>query len=502
MSGRSRGAAFTTVGLDRGSSVPLQRQLYDRMRAMVLSGQIKGGTRLPSTRLLAGELGVSRNTVLGAYAQLRAEGYLEGEPGSGTYVARSLPEGLLRIGSYAKAGTGPTKEGAARGPSRRTTAMTRIAYAPGSRLFDGSVGRAFRVGVPDLDAFPLALWGRIVARQARWTAGRALDYADPAGYRPLREAIAGHAGVSRGVCCSPEQVVVISGAQAGLDLVAKVLLDPGDAAWIEDPGYFGARGALVGSGARLVPVPVDEEGLDVEAGVRREPDARLAFVTPSHQFPLGTTMTLTRRLKLLEWAGRTGSWVVEDDYDSEYRYSGKPLSSLQGLDGSGRVIYLGTFSKVLFPALRLGYLIVPADLVDAFVSVLRLTGAGAPSLEQAALAVFIEEGHFARHVRRMRTLYAGRAQALAAAARRELGGVLEVKAPEAGMHAVGWLPEGEDDRAASRRAACRGVVTDPLSPNYLAAPRRSGLLLGFAAATEEDIREGTRRLAATLGSMG
>jgi GntR family transcriptional regulator / MocR family aminotransferase len=292
---------------------------------------------------------------------------------------------------------------------------------------------------------------------------------------------------------------VVSGSQQALDLAARVLLDPGDAVWVEDPGYMGARGALSGAGARLVPVPVDGEGLEVAEGIAREPGARLTCVTPSHQYPLGVTMSLGRRLELLGWANRSGAWVVEDDYDSEYRYTGRPLEALQGLDGEGRVLYVGTFSKVLFPALRLGYLVVPPDLIDAFVSARELTDRHPPTVDQVVLADFISEGHFVRHLRRMRALYAGRQAALVEEAARELGGLLDVYPTAAGMHLVGWLPEGVDDREATRRAANFGVEAPPVSLYGSLPGGRGGLMLGYAAFAEGEMRGGVRRLAAALG---
>jgi len=310
--------------------------------------------------------------------------------------------------------------------------------------------------------------------------------------------ISAYLGATRAVRCTWEQVIVVSGSQQALDLAARVLLDPGDAAWVEDPGYAGARGALLGAGARLVPVPVDGDGLDVAAGAQLGAGARLAYVSPSHQYPLGVTMSLSRRLALLGWASRSGAWVLEDDYDSEYRYTGRPLEALQGLDPEGCVIYLGTFSKVLFPALRLGYLVVPPELVDPFTAARELVDRQSPSVEQAVLAEFIAEGHFARHVRRMRVLYAERQATLVEAAARELSGALDVRPAEAGMHLVGWLPGGTDDREASRRAAAEGVEATALSLHGIEPPQRRGLLLGYAAVGEEEIRAGVRRLAASL----
>src|SRR5262249_24442085 len=289
---------------------------------------------------------------------------------------------------------------------------------------------------------PAEPWGRRAAR--RWGGGAAEPFGrnDSAGYRPLREAIAGYVGTARGVRCSAEQVIVVAGSKRAIDLAARVLLDVGDAAWVEDPCYRTARRVLLGAGVQVVAVPVDGEGLKVPAGQARCPDARLAYVTPSHQSPLGVTMSLSRRLGLLKWVRRRGAWILEDDYDSEYRYAGRPLASLQGLDQAGRVLYLGSFSKVLFPALRLGYLIVPPHLVDDFVAAHAVLDGPAPLFEQGVLADFLTEGHFVRHVRRMRVLYAERQAALVRAAARDLGGLLDVRAAEAGMHLIGWQPGG------------------------------------------------------------
>ena len=351
------------ISLESSSGAPYYRQLYDGVRRAILSGLLPAGTRLPSTRTLAAELGISRTTVVTAFEQLLAEGYLEGKVGSGTFVARYLPDDLLSVAFKADRESRPARSG--RGLSGRGAVL---AATPTTAVRDRGSPRAFRPGVPALDEFPDAAWRRVSTKVWRKPSGGLLGYGDPAGYRPLREAIARYLGASRAVRCVPEQVIVVSGSQQALDLAARVLLDPGDTVWVEDPGYMGARGTLSGAGARLVPVPVDGEGLGVAVGVARELDARLACVTPSHQYPLGVTMSLSRRLELLGWANRSGAWVVEDDYDSEYRYTGCPLEALQGLDSEGRVLYIGTFSKVLFPALRLGYLVVPSDLIDAFVS--------------------------------------------------------------------------------------------------------------------------------------
>jgi GntR family transcriptional regulator/MocR family aminotransferase len=358
--------------------------------------------------------------------------------------------------------------------------------------------RAFRQGVPALGAFPRALWGRLLARSWRRSSYELLNYG---GQPALHEAIAAYLGTGRGVRCTAEQVIVVAGSQQGLDLAARVLLDPGDAAWIEDPVYPGAYGALLGAGASVTPVPVDDEGLDIAAGVQRCPAARLAFVTPSRQFPLGVTMSLRRRLELLGWATCANAWIIEDDYDSEYRYTGRPLAALQGLDREDRVIYVGTFSKVLFPALRLAYLVVLPDLVDVFSTARFFAVQQPPLLEQSALADFMAEGHFSRHIRRMRTLYAERQAALVEAARGDLAGRLDVQPAEAGMHLLGWLPEGVDDRLASQRAAAHGVDAFPLSRYCLESVHRGALVLGYTAVDEHEIRRGVSGLARALSEV-
>jgi GntR family transcriptional regulator / MocR family aminotransferase len=480
--------------LDRASPAPYYRQLYEGLREAVLSGRLGPGACLPSTRELASELGLSRATAITAYRQLLAEGYLEGRVGSGTYVASELPDDLLRARLR--------REQAYDKSVRRVRALSRrgesLRAAPMTSLRDGGVPRAFQPWVPALDEFPWRVWSRLLAQRYRRPRQELLNYGPPAGHWVLRRAIAEHLGTSRAVRCEPEQVIVVSGSQQALDLTARVLLDPVDEAWVEDPGYAGTYGALVAAGASVVPVPVNREGLHVTLARDLCPDARLACVTPSHQYPLGITMSLRHRLALLEWAAREGAWVLENDYDSEYRYAGRPIAALQGLDTEGRVIYAGTFSKVLFPSLRLGYLVVPLDLVDAFVAARAFVDRGSSLMEQALLADFLIDGHFSSHVRRMRALYAGRQEALVEAARRELAGLLEVRPNDSGMHLVGWLPEGVDGDAASRRAAQYGVVVPSIASYSLLPSSPQGLVLGYAAVNEGQIAEGVRRLGHTL----
>ncbi len=482
-------------------SKPLYQQLYERLREAILTGKLKARIKLPSTRALASELGVSRNTVMLAYEQLLFEGYVEGKVGSGTVVASVLPETFFSISKSDRAISPPTCQQPTPSPlSQRGMTLAHTPFIPKPLLTQkGTQQRAFRVGMPAFDSFPHELWGQLIVRRAKHSLPELLNYRNPAGYLPLREAIAAHIVVARGVRCTAEQVIVVSGSQGALDLAARVLLDSGDAAWIEDPGYLGARSALMGAGANLIPVPVDAEGIDVAAGVARCPQARLAYVTPSHQFPLGMTMSLTRRLALLDWADRNNAWLLEDDYDSEYRFVGRPLSAMQGIDNTNCTIYIGTFSKVLFPALRLGYLVVPPKLVDAFIAAHNFISFYLPVLEQAVLSDFIREGHFTRHIRRMRTLYADRRANLVTALESELD--LEVYAPETGMHLIVWLPFGMDDRLASQQAAAHGIDVLPLSLFCIEPPSRGGLLLGYAAVNEQEISDGVRRVAIALRSI-
>jgi GntR family transcriptional regulator/MocR family aminotransferase len=355
--------------------------------------------------------------------------------------------------------------------------------------------------LPAVDEFPFGLWARLTARYWRGQPRHLLTYGDPAGYRPLREAIAAYLTTSRGVRCVPEQVIVVSGSQQGLDLAARVLLDPGDTAWIEDPGYLGARGAFLAAGIQLVPVAVDEEGMNfpvISGGVR---SVRLAYVTPAHQYPLGVTMSMARRLALLKWAQQANAWILEDDYDSEFRYSGRPLAALQGIDSEGRVIYLGTFSKVLFPSLRIGYLVVPRLLVEPFVRARSLCDGHSSAIIQAVVAEFLSAGHFTRHLRRMRRVYAERQATLLREAGRETAGLIDVCPCDAGMHLVGWLKNGMSDELVARRAAEAGIVATPLSQLALMPQTRSGLMLGYTAFDLKAIREGVRRLKGVLRTM-
>lgn len=472
------------IPLDRGAGVPLHRQIYDGLRRAILGGLLRPGQRVPSTRSLAVELEVSRLPVLTAYEQLLHEGYLVGRVGSGTFVSAALPDDAMRSISIADAG------------GRAVKAPRVRRHAPRARDEGGL--RPFRVSLPALDQFPHATWGRLVARHAHALTPALMAYGDPAGLGSLRAAIAEHLRTARAVRCEAEQVLVVSGSQAALRICAAVLLGPGDRVAMEEPGYPGARAALSAGGAELVPVPVDDQGIDVAALSALGPRVRAAYVTPSHQYPLGVSMTAARRLALLEWAERSGAWLLEDDYDSEYRYVSRPLGALQGIDTHGRVIYVGTFSKVLFPSIRVGYLVVPPSLWEAFVHAREALDLFSPTLYQSALADFLSEGHFARHLRRMRALYLRRREALLGGLARHCRDVLAVHNADAGIHVATFLPSGMDDIEVARRMAAHGLTATALSSCYLAASRRSGLLLGFGGFDERRIAAATRTLGEVL----
>jgi len=487
---KATGTFLPLIAVDRRSPQPLHRQVYDAFRAAIASRGLAPAQQIPSTRLLASELGISRIPVLNAYSQLLAEGYFETRVGAGTFVSSSLPEQIeepQQIPSVArtKSRPRPIARLASRLPSYEPTPWLR------------GLG-AFSVSQPALDAFPLKIWANLVARRCRNPLTSSLQYGDPMGLRDLREAIAVYLRTSRAVRCERDQIIVVSGSQQALDLAARVLLEPSTAAWIEEPGYWLARHVLMASGCRIVPVPVDEEGLDVRAGIKKCGNARAAFIAPSHQYPLGVTMSASRRFQLLDWARRSGSWVVEDDYDSEYRYDSKPIASLQGLDDTSRVIYMGTFSKVLFPSLRAGYIVPPPDLVDRFLAMRHAMDVSPGYFYQAVLAEFIAEGHFSRHIRRMRTLYAERRAKLVECLGREFGSSMQLMGTQAGMHLCMKLPKGFIDYKISAEAARQNLWLWPLSPTYMGKSPQHGFILGFGNTTTAEMPTVVGHLAALL----
>jgi GntR family transcriptional regulator/MocR family aminotransferase len=451
---------------------------------------------LPSTRALASDLGVSRNTVVTAFDQLLAEGYVDSRVGRGTRVSQTMPDHLLHARSRPR--VRPVPAAPANAPSARGSLLLDRAQRKSS-LPDSAGVTPFAPGVPALDLFPWQTWGRLVAKRGHDMSASSAGYGDSLGYRPLREAVARYVAVARGVVCTADQIVIVSGSQQGLDLVARVVTDPGDSAWIEDPGYHGAFGAFSAAGLRVTGVPVDADGMSVAAGRVGAPAARLMYVTPSHQFPLGVTMSLSRRLELLSAASDMQAWIIEDDYDSEFRYVSRPLTALQGLDTDGRVVYVGTFSKVMFPALRIGFVVAPASLVAALGAARQFAGTQQAMLEQMVLTDFIAEGHFERHVRRMRSVYAERQQDLIEALNTECSDLVDVAAAGAGMHLVGWLRQDVDDRDVSNRAASRGVDAIPLSAFSIGrGVARPGILLGYAHVDRPAMFAAARSLASAI----
>jgi GntR family transcriptional regulator/MocR family aminotransferase len=489
MAKHARDLPFPALALDPSAARPLHRQIYFAMREAILDGHLRSGARLPATRALAADLAVSRNTVMAAFEQLRAEGYIDGRVGAGSFVSHQLPEETLRPDARVA-------------DSRAGRPGPRAISARGAMLVGlrhrGSQPRPFSPGLPELEQFPFRDWARLLARRWRRPHRTFLVGGEPGGYRPLCEAIAEYLAMARAVFCQADQVIITSGAQQALDLAARVLIDPGDPVWMEEPGYPPTSAVLRAAGARVVPVPVDDEGLSVVAGRAAEPAPRLICVSPSHQYPLGVTMSLRRRLDLLECARAIDGVVIEDDYDSEYRYAGRPLAALQGLDGDGRVIYLGTMSKVMFPGLRIGYMVVPQYLVDAFLAVRAMVDAHPSSIAQAALADFITEGFLGAHIRRMRQLYGERQATLIDAFRARFGDRLALAPADAGMHLVARLAPGSDDRAIAARAAEAGVEAPALSTYYQGFATEPGLLLGYAGVDGRTIGRAADRLVRAL----
>ncbi|MBI3971119.1 MAG: PLP-dependent aminotransferase family protein [Chloroflexi bacterium] len=507
-----------------GNGRGLQRWLYEALRDAILAGRIVPGSRLPPTRALAEDLGISRQTIVLVYDRLVIEGYAHGRVGAGTYVSPALPSGQPGTAVPSESERADVAPPAALPVSKwakRALAAPREAWSPERPAID------LRPGVPDWEAFPHTRWRRLLTRRWRGagnarssgSAGKpgdrdvpatALDqYGDPAGYRPLREALAAYLSRSRGLRCAAEQVIIVGGSQQALDLLARVCLDSDDLGAMEDPGYPPTRAILRAAGARIQHMPVDAGGIVVDALPSSGPAPKLLYVTPSHQYPTGATLSLPRRLELLEWAARSGALIVEDDYDSELRYGGPPLPALQGLDERGCVAYVGSCSSVLFPPLRVGWIIAPPPLVPPLIAAKWLADRQTSTLDQQVLADFIAAGDFARHLRRSRALYGARRAALAKAVTRHLGQACELGGSPAGLQAPLYLPPGTDEGAVVREAAARGVGVYPIGPCYgddtvsggsLALVRRPGLLLGFAAVPEPAIDEGIRRLADALVS--
>jgi GntR family transcriptional regulator / MocR family aminotransferase len=488
-----RAATFELALPPRDPRISAYRWLYSALRSAILEGRLQPGTRLPATRDLATQYRLSRGTIVNSVEQLKSEGYVQARTGSGTYVSNTLPDELLQVRSNAKAPLPPRQQ------QRGIRAQKFSAYAKRVHLFPNFASRptrAFRPNLPALDLFPTTLWAQVAARRLRRVSTNFLMGCEPIGYLPLRQAVADYLSTSRGVNCTADQIAIVSGAQEAFDLVARLFLNPGDRVCMENPGYIGAATVFQSLGAKISHVPLDDEGMQLRDSTLR--NARLVYVTPGHQFPVGITMSLTRRLQLLESARKSGALILEDDYDSEFRYAGRPVPALQGLDRHALVLFTGSFSKVLFPSLRLGYLVLPADFVERVSATLSITRRHAPLMEQAVLCDFITAGHFGRHLRRMRQIYAERLNVLLDSARQNLTGLLEISGIEAGLQTVGWLQRGINAESAAAAAAERNVEVTPINIYSHGNVASTGLQLGFAAIDAKEIRRGVQDLALAL----
>jgi GntR family transcriptional regulator/MocR family aminotransferase len=480
--------------LDGRRKLPMFRQLYDQIRKAILEGRVKSECRIPSSRDLMEQLGVSRTTVVSAIEMLIAEGYLVTSHGRGTFVSSDIPDEQVK-----------PQRIVAEESSKNSSASNHLGQYGKSLL---KLGRAnlhtgeshpFCPGEPALDEFPLDVWSRIVRRIWKSIDPRKLSYGEPAGYGPLRVQVADYLSVRRGVSCDPSQVMIVNGTQQAVDIVARISLDHGDEVLFENPGYVSARDAFSKRGAKVLPMNVGASGANVEEAIRKHGDARLAYVTPSHQYPLGVTLPIEKRLALIRWANESQSLILEDDYDSEYRYSQQPLPCMQGLDQGARTIYVGSFSKVVFPALGLGYAIVPTSMVTAFENALRLVSRLGSQVDQIALSEFIREGHFVRHLRRMRKTHALRREVFVAELKKRLSDKLEVIGTPAGLHCTSIIKTKQSDIDLVARFAEMGVVARALSEYYLPGTpkrlRKNGLVFGFAASEPQRIRKRIREIA-------
>ncbi len=485
------------IAIDRRASSPMHRQIFEWFQTAIAEGRMRPGARVPSSRGLAAELGVSRIPVVNAYEQLHAEGYFETFVGLGTRVASSIPSESLNVPKLGKRRTSAAHaaNSVPRKLSHRASLWNKSAAQPWLDVLG-----AFRVSLPALDHFPVDIWSKLIARRSRAVSRTMLAYGDPKGYGPLREAIAEYVRTVRGVRCEASQILVTTGSQQGLQIASQVLLEPKDRVCMEEPGYPGARQAFAMADAQTIPIKTDAEGLVVSELARKGKRVKVVYVTPSHQYPMGMTMSAARRMQLLNWAAGNGTWIIEDDYDSEYRFDTRPIAALQGLDLDARVLYMGTFSKVMAPALRLGYLVLPKDLIAVCTAAKDCMDIFSPTSTQAVMADFIREGHFARHIRRMRMLYMERRKALVNALQSSLRDSVEVAGAEAGMHLAILLRAGINDLAVSYEAARRGLSAMPLSSCRITSGERGGLVLGYGGVDIQDIQEGVRKLRACIQS--
>ena len=516
MSRQTEEIPLVAFRLNFSSGTPLYKQLYELIQNAILEGKFLKGQKLPSTRSLASELKISRNTVSLAFEQLLIEGYITGKIGSGTFVSE-IPDNFFKFRIEPKVNpaerekiksvTSSRLQSDDKMPFLKQTLFEKLnKQVKSNELIKRYTKKdeviPFQNGIPAFSEFPVKIWQKLINQTMQNFSNLQLGYGEAAGFKPLREAIASYLGAYRAVNCNADQIIIVNGTQQGLDLIGRILLKPGSAVWIEDPGYFGARAAMIFAGAEIFPSPLDNEGLDLDYSSRNNPKPSLIFTTPSHQFPLGLTMSISRRLNLLRYASENKCWIVEDDYDSEFRYSGSPLPSLQGLDKDKRVLYIGTFSKVLFPGLRLGYLVLPdPGMVDEFVSVKSLIDRQNPIFEQIVLAKFIEGGYFTQHLRKMRMLYKAKQEFLIDEIKRELKGMVNAEPHSAGMHIIAWMPKKIADIKIANEALKNNIIVRPLSEYSIKFSKKPGLLLGYTAFDKNQIRKGIMELKKVLSRV-
>lgn len=487
---RAGGALLLSIEIDRTAPGTVSHQLYSAMRDIIHAGGLHTGERLPASRTLASDLKISRTTVINVFEILTSEGLVESRTGAGTFVSDSW------MATRPEPQHSPVIEPQAMQKPRLSGVITRALDLFVDRLPHKT--RAFTTALPAFDAFPGALWAQHLTRSWRSHHEVSMGYADPRGHMPLRQAIASHLLSNRGIKCEAEQIFIVSGAQQAFQLIGTVLLDPNDQVWFENPGAIGASNSLLASGAKLIPVPVDQDGLVVAHGLSQAPNFRLAFVTPSHQQPLGVSMSMQRRHALLQAAENANAFVIEDDYDGEFRYCGNPPPTLKSIDSVGRVIYVGTFSKTLFPALRLGFLLAPDTLVDVFNRVSKALLQGVATHHQAVVADFMQEGHFATHIRRMREIYAERHQVLCDTAAQQLAGILDIVPTDTGLHTIGRIPHHLCEKDIAAAALRRDIVVTPISRYCIAPTDQKGLVLGFSGIKPEEIVTGVNTLAEVM----
>ncbi len=481
MSRLIRGPELQFIRIVPADPAPIYRQIEDQIRAAILAGLITPGLRLPASRVLAQDLGVSRPTIVEVYEYLSFEGFLETRRGAGTFVSRTLPDYIPKSDAQAENSGVPDRS------TVKPLSSTGARYASLKPSLNQAQFAAFLPNVPAFDHFPFSRWQKIQNACIRRNASPPLGYDDSAGYMPLRRSIAEYLAVYRGDHCDPAQILIVPGATFAFYLAVILLSDPGDKIWLEDPGPDGVRLMLHALGRKVINLDVEPDGMDVKSAVSHHGDARLAFAMPSRQHPLGVTLSLAKRLSLLDWAQKNNSWIIEDDYDSEFRYSGRPLASMRSIDATNSVIYVGTFSKSLFPSLRIGYLVLPEALIGTFRTAIGSMTRSVSILDQATLARFIDEGYFTAYIRQMHSFYSARRTSFTRLAKQKLSGLLDVEVPDSGINAIGWLACGSDDVRACENARKAGIYSFPLSLFRARPSQKAGLVLGFAGADDTEM---------------